>query len=154
MNIYLMGHTAKGCTIPRHSDREWSELRLRCGCRCFYCAKLIDGDGTKDHLTPISRGGCQCIGNLVEACLRCNSMKGSKTVQEFLKMKPYFNSVHSPTGKFYNAVIALGSLVESKADPLLREFCRIVENKSFPEPRNLPERRNLPADSPYWRTKQ
>jgi hypothetical protein len=52
------------------------------GQRCFYCgsqSRLI-----KEHLVPISRGGADHARNIVPACRPCNSLKGTKTMDEFL----------------------------------------------------------------------
>jgi len=40
---------------------------------------------TKDHLIPLSRGGSNFIHNIRPADLRCNQLKGTKTVSEFLE---------------------------------------------------------------------
>ncbi len=59
---------------------------------CYYCKKQcgqkIAGykkDATIDHKIPLSRGGRHSIENLVVACRGCNSMKCSKTDEEFFK---------------------------------------------------------------------
>ncbi len=46
------------------------------GVRCFYCEGALAT--TIDHFVPLSRGGAHAIGNLVPACLPCNSSKGAK----------------------------------------------------------------------------
>lgn len=49
--------------------------------KCAYCpASATDFD----HVQPLARGGCNCIGNLVPACEACNASKGAKTLLEFL----------------------------------------------------------------------
>lgn len=50
---------------------------------CYYCG--IPGKMTVDHLTPISRGGTDDIGNIVPACLRCNCSKRDRTAKEFFE---------------------------------------------------------------------
>jgi 5-methylcytosine-specific restriction endonuclease McrA len=54
---------------------------------CFYC-----GDKAQhlDHVIPLSRGGTHGIGNLVPACLFCNSSKHDKYVTEWKKVKGLF----------------------------------------------------------------
>lgn len=55
---------------------------------CSYCKRAMTlGDGgcasaTRDHVVPRSAGGRQ-KGNLVAACARCNSAKGSMSAAEF-----------------------------------------------------------------------
>jgi hypothetical protein len=103
---------------------------VRCGFRCFYCADLLTAENTtKDHLVPLFRNGCECSGNLVSSCLRCNSMKKQKTVAEFLHMKP---GLVETSGRFYTTVTLLGAICDAQNDPLLKEISRMAERKSFP----------------------
>jgi hypothetical protein len=76
--------------IGSHTNQEWIDLLTMWNWRCFYCAEPVQNkaqdpshEATKDHMTPISRGGVDFIGNIVPACLRCNQLKGEKTVEEF-----------------------------------------------------------------------
>lgn len=41
---------------------------------CFYCGEPAT---TRDHVQPRSHGGSNSLDNLVPACARCNSLKGS-----------------------------------------------------------------------------
>ncbi|HLV99402.1 MAG TPA: HNH endonuclease [Ktedonobacterales bacterium] len=50
---------------------------------CVYCGRR-GGTLTLDHVLPVSRGGTSELGNLVTACVTCNSAKGTKTPQEWL----------------------------------------------------------------------
>lgn len=57
---------------------------------CVYCGK--QSDLTLDHVMPKSRGGKTHWENLVTACKRCNSEKGSSTPEEakmHLRIKPF-----------------------------------------------------------------
>lgn len=63
------------------SGRDWRRLRVRHRGCCFYCG--VQGALTMDHLIPISRGGRHSIGNIVPACLSCNSSKNARLVIEF-----------------------------------------------------------------------
>jgi 5-methylcytosine-specific restriction endonuclease McrA len=57
---------------------------------CAYCGK--QSDLTLDHVIPKSRGGKSHWENLVTACKRCNSEKGSYTPEEakmHLRIKPF-----------------------------------------------------------------
>lgn len=49
---------------------------------CIYC-KEPDKKITVDHAIPLARGGRHSIGNLVPACMSCNTSKGKKTIMEF-----------------------------------------------------------------------
>ncbi len=76
--------------IGSHTEQEWLDLLDAWNWLCFYCGEPIQRgaadpqhEATKDHMTPISRGGVDFIGNVVPACLRCNQLKSDKTVEEF-----------------------------------------------------------------------
>lgn len=48
------------------------------GDTCAYCHDaLTDETRTVDHWLPASRGGSNALDNLLLACVRCNSLKGS-----------------------------------------------------------------------------
>jgi 5-methylcytosine-specific restriction endonuclease McrA len=47
---------------------------------CAYCSNVAT---TVDHVIPLSRGGTNFEGNLVPACRRCNSSKGTKLLIEW-----------------------------------------------------------------------
>lgn len=52
--------------------------------KCHYCdIPLTLRTTTKDHLTPLCRGGSNLIDNLVPACLTCNQAKGILTEEEY-----------------------------------------------------------------------
>jgi len=62
-------------------------IYLRDGLACAYCGQALE-DGcrlTLDHLIPHSLGGSNDAGNLVTACLLCNSSRGARSVQQFAK---------------------------------------------------------------------
>jgi len=48
---------------------------------CFYCGTT--NGITLDHVVPISRGGNNGIGNLLPACLSCNTTKKNKFITEW-----------------------------------------------------------------------
>jgi hypothetical protein len=50
---------------------------------CLYCAtRFSASELTRDHVTPISRGGEDIWTNVVTACRRCNNHKGGRTPEE------------------------------------------------------------------------
>jgi len=51
---------------------------------CEYCGK-IDTLLTIDHIVPINKGGQNCLANVTIACKSCNSSKGDKLLEEWLK---------------------------------------------------------------------
>lgn len=70
----------KGAEGKRVTDRDLSRLFARFDGRCFYCDDLAT---TIDHAIPLARGGQHVIGNLLPACVSCNSQKWTMTVMEF-----------------------------------------------------------------------
>jgi hypothetical protein len=57
----------------------------RDGYKCHYCDKqLTRFTATLDHVTPVAEGGDNSLGNLVTACLGCNSRKTGRPVGDFL----------------------------------------------------------------------
>jgi hypothetical protein len=55
-----------------HSEKEWEVLQKVFG----GCANCCQPEITKDHVVPLSKGGCDCVANLQPLCSRCNSLKG------------------------------------------------------------------------------
>ena len=52
---------------------------------CFYCGSAIRGkDKTRDHFTPVSRGGKEMQQNIVPCCYSCNQWKADKTPEQWL----------------------------------------------------------------------
>jgi hypothetical protein len=55
----------------------------RDGFQCHYCKKqLTRFTATLDHIQPVSRGGDNSLGNLVTACIHCNSRRGNRPVMD------------------------------------------------------------------------
>ena len=55
---------------------------------CAYCSnKFNDGDLTKDHITPSSRGGPTSWMNCVTACVRCNNKKENRCTKKIHKYR-------------------------------------------------------------------
>jgi 5-methylcytosine-specific restriction endonuclease McrA len=48
---------------------------------CLYCGRQAE---SADHFNPITRGGLNCVENLVPACKSCNSSKNNREPIEFL----------------------------------------------------------------------
>jgi 5-methylcytosine-specific restriction endonuclease McrA len=50
---------------------------------CMYCGlHFMIRDLTRDHITPVSRGGGDIWQNVVAACRRCNNHKGGRTPEQ------------------------------------------------------------------------
>jgi 5-methylcytosine-specific restriction endonuclease McrA len=55
--------------------------------KCIYCLRELEpGQGALDHVIPLSQGGSDCQSNLVLACRRCNTKKGSLTPAQFIAL--------------------------------------------------------------------
>lgn len=64
-----------------HTLEEWENKKTQFKESCGYCKETKHL--TKDHMTPLSRGGTNYINNIIPACKSCNSSKGDKTYEEF-----------------------------------------------------------------------
>jgi 5-methylcytosine-specific restriction endonuclease McrA len=71
-----------------HTESEWLFQIARQMDLCFYCSTSLRDEhgrwrGTRDHLTPLAKGGTDYIENIVAACGACNSKKGNRTLGEY-----------------------------------------------------------------------
>ena len=58
-------------------------VRQRDGNRCQYTGRLLDrGEGSLDHVLPLSRGGANTFENVVWADRRVNNRKANRTPEE------------------------------------------------------------------------
>lgn len=59
--------------------------------RCFYCGITLSWEVHRDihtdHVLPFSRGGTNTPENIVLSCEDCNSDKGTKTLEEWRKVR-------------------------------------------------------------------
>jgi hypothetical protein len=84
----MRGSKTQNPAPGHHSEREWQQKFFGCAMRCFYCNEpLTLKTATRDHRTPLCRGGSDEIWNIVPACLPCNQKKGWRTVNEFLEKR-------------------------------------------------------------------
>ena len=66
--------------IPPLTNRE---LFLRDAHICMYCGeRQREKELTRDHVTPMSRGGTDKWSNVVTACKHCNTKKGNRKPEE------------------------------------------------------------------------
>lgn len=50
---------------------------------CLYCGERFSSrDLSRDHVTPLSRGGADSWSNVVTACKRCNNHKAGRTPEQ------------------------------------------------------------------------
>ncbi|MGH7618272.1 MAG: HNH endonuclease, partial [Gemmatimonadaceae bacterium] len=58
-------------------------------CRCVYCGEPFTPEElTLDHVQPRAHGGDRSEGNLVTACMGCNTLKGHQRLSHFLHNNP------------------------------------------------------------------
>ena len=88
---------------------------------CLYCGKrYIDGDLSRDHVIPVSRGGKDLWDNVVSACRRCNHYKGNRLLEECsmqLLALPYM-----PNFAEYLALINSGRILGDQMSFLRKSF--------------------------------
>ena len=72
-------------TLAGYEMREY--LLAKWGRKCAYCDKT-DVPLQIEHIQPKARGGSSRASNLALACEKCNTNKGAKPVEEFLKSRP------------------------------------------------------------------
>ena len=61
---------------------------LRDSLACVWCQAGIEDEGTVltlDHVVPYAQGGLHDAANLVTACKRCNSSRGTRSVAKFAR---------------------------------------------------------------------
>lgn len=71
---------ARGVYVPPLNN---SALFKRDAYLCMYCGVHFSSvDLSREHITPISRGGSDTWNNVVAACRRCNNHKAGRTPEE------------------------------------------------------------------------
>jgi len=79
--LVLHGHSPKPwhrASIPLTN----SALFRRDQFMCAYCGKVGARGLTRDHITPLSKGGKDSWLNCCACCWSCNTVKGSRTLDE------------------------------------------------------------------------
>ena len=88
---------------------------------CLYCGGTFsDGELTRDHVVPGSRGGRDSWDNVVAACKRCNHHKGNRLLQECgmeLLALPYV-----PNFAEYLALTNSGRILGDQMEYLRQQF--------------------------------
>jgi len=72
----------------KHSATEIQEILALQENRCIYCNALFTGElrPTRDHLLPVNYGGGDWSLNIVLACRRCNSRRGTIPFRTYCKL--------------------------------------------------------------------
>jgi len=80
----------------KHTIEQFLLLCKRLNWKCSYCGIKLELENiTEDHVLPLSRGGGDNIENIVPACRYCNTQKGSKTYEEYMRYLRKCKLVHS-----------------------------------------------------------
>lgn len=83
----------RGESNLNYSHQQWKETVIFFGGECCYCGRTMrKGERlTRDHLEPVSQGGCSTQDNIVPACSSCNSSKGATEWREWYMKQPFFS---------------------------------------------------------------
>ena len=87
------GHMARafGKGIPSTVLFPWQYIQLhaKCGGKCTYCGVKVAINSRKklhfDHIKPLAKGGTNSLDNLTISCYSCNSSKGAKLKDEWIR---------------------------------------------------------------------
>ncbi len=74
-------------------------IYLRDGLACVWCGWAIE-DGERlslDHITPHSKGGSNGADNLIACCLRCNSSRQDRSIDEFAQRVVEYHKKGDPS---------------------------------------------------------
>jgi hypothetical protein len=58
---------------------------------CPYCERRLGRNRSLDHILPLSRGGLHSIHNVIVCCLRCNTAKRDRTLDEWTPPSRYWD---------------------------------------------------------------
>lgn len=88
--------------------------------RCFYCLRrLALTVRCLDHVVPRAQSGRNSYRNLVSSCLECNSRKGEKPAEDFLRW--LYRERRLTAGELSGRLRALRALAAGRLRPLVQE---------------------------------
>lgn len=77
------------CHRAAYSFEQVQQLRESFDWQCAYCGS---GEATSlDHFIPMSKGGPDCIGNLLPCCLSCNHKKQDSDALDWYQKTPFYS---------------------------------------------------------------
>ena len=86
--------------------------------KCFYCLRRIPARlGCLDHVVPRAKLRCNSYRNLVSTCMECNSEKGERPAEDFLRW--LFREHRLGAAELNDRFRALESLAAGKLRPAL-----------------------------------
>jgi 5-methylcytosine-specific restriction endonuclease McrA len=111
-----------GANLEETDFLEKRELReaihAREGGHCFYCRRRVTA-GTRciDHIVPQVRMGLNGYRNLVSSCSECNSLKGERRAEDFLRW--LFREGQLESGELKERLGALEKMAAGKMRPVV-----------------------------------
>lgn len=115
------------------SNQKWLQVYKESQGKCFYCEKdLNDGSMCIDHIKPKAHGGDNDLSNLVMSCRSCNSAKGTKSVDlylKILKIKKHLDSKFDLSAKVLiqkDDRYSISGVLHSKTPEVLIEISKII----------------------------
>ncbi len=93
-------------------------IHTREGGQCFYCMRRTPpAVQCLDHVVPRARSGCNSYCNLVSSCIECNSQKGERAADDFLRR--LYREGHLNALELAARLRALEALASGKLPPPL-----------------------------------
>lgn len=77
----------------KEARQQWRDsIKAAWSNRCAYCGQppIDDASLTMDHVKPRSKGGEDTTSNVIPACQRCNTEKGSCDWDAWYRMQPFY----------------------------------------------------------------
>ncbi len=104
-------------------------IHAREGGQCFYCLRRITPTvQCLDHVVPRAKSGRNSYRNLVSSCMECNSQKGEKAAEDFLR-RLYRERRLTPI-ELNGRLRALDALAAGKLPPPLPAATNALPRKS------------------------
>jgi 5-methylcytosine-specific restriction endonuclease McrA len=72
-----------------HTEKEVSDLLQKQKGRCVACCSVLGKTFHRDHIVPLKLGGDNSIRNIQLLCPQCNSKKGAKIPEVFMRENGY-----------------------------------------------------------------
>jgi 5-methylcytosine-specific restriction endonuclease McrA len=94
-------------------------IHAREGGQCFYCLRQTTPTvQCMDHVVPRAQSGRNSYRNLVSSCMECNSQKGEKAAEDFLR--GLYREQRLTAGELAGRLRALDALAAGKLPPPLQ----------------------------------
>jgi 5-methylcytosine-specific restriction endonuclease McrA len=95
-------------------------IHAREGGRCFYCLRRsTPATRCLDHVVPRAWMGSNSYRNLVSSCSECNSLKGERRAQDFLRW--LYREGRLESGELKERLLALEKMASGKMRPKVDE---------------------------------